>query len=56
MATRVAAEVQAAYGVEATLVRDKGGVFQVRRDGEIVYDKADEHRFPEEGEVARLLK
>ena len=56
MATRVAAEVQAAYGVAATLVRDKGGVFQVRKDGALVYDKATTHRFPEEGEVARLLR
>ncbi len=56
MATRVAAEVKAALGIEATLVRGSGGVFQVRKDGAVVYDKADLHRFPEDGEVTRLLR
>jgi hypothetical protein len=55
MATRVAAEVKAARGVEATLVRGSGGVFQVRKDGELVFDKAATRRFPDEGEVTRLL-
>ena len=55
MATRVAAEVQASYGVTPTMVVGRGGVFQVRKDGAIVYDKAQTHRFPEEGEVTKLL-
>lgn len=55
MAARVAAEVQASFGVAARLVRGKGGVFQVRKDGALVYDKAETHRFPDEGEVTRLL-
>lgn len=56
MAARVAAEVKAALGVDATLVRGSGGVFQVRRDGALIYDKADRHRFPEDGEVTSLLR
>ena len=55
MATRAAAEVKGAHGVEATLVVGRGGVFQVRVDGRLVYDKAETHRFPDDGELARLL-
>lgn len=56
MAARVAAELSASLGLAATLVRGSGGVFQVRRDGALVFDKATEHRFPEDGELTRLLR
>jgi selT/selW/selH-like putative selenoprotein len=43
-------------GVEAQLVKSSGGVFDVEVDGEIVYSKDRTGRFPEAGEVSRLLR
>jgi len=51
----VAAELRDALGVEAELVPGRGGVFEVERDGAVVYDKRDTGRFPEPGEAARLF-
>lgn len=52
----MAAELKAELGVEATLNPGSGGVFEVSRDGEIVYAKADTGRFPKPGEVTAILK
>ena len=37
------------------LIKGMGGVFEVRRDGELVFSKKQVGRFPEPGEVLRLL-
>ena len=42
-------------GVEATAIPGGKGQFDVIRDGELVFSKHAEHRFPGEGEVLRLL-
>lgn len=51
----MAAEVKAAKGIDAKLIEGRGGIFQVRQDGNLIYDKAKTGRFPGAGEVAGAL-
>lgn len=52
----MAAELKQAFGTEAELIRGSGGVFDVVVDGKKVFDKHATGRFPEPGEVVKLLK
>ena len=45
-----------AFGAEAELIRGSGGIFDVVVDGKKVFDKHKQGRFPEPGEVVKLLK
>ncbi len=38
-----------------TLIKGMGGVFDVRLDGALLYSKKSVGRFPEPGEVERLI-
>jgi predicted Rdx family selenoprotein len=56
MAAGLAAELKTSLKIEAELIPGKGGVFQVRLDGnEMIFDKAEVGRFPILGEVTELL-
>lgn len=52
----MAAELKEAFGVEAKLIAGSGGIFEVKRDGTLVYAKSDTGRFPNAGEITGLLK
>ncbi len=52
----MAARIQEALGVETELIESGGGVFDVVADGQTVFSKHDEGRFPEEEEVLGLLQ
>lgn len=52
----MAAELKQSLSVEPRLVEGKGGIFDVKVDGRLVYSKRQTHRFPEAGEVARLAR
>jgi selenoprotein W-related protein len=41
---------------EVSLVPGKGGVFDVRLDGETIWSRASEHRFPELPELKQLIR
>ncbi|MBZ5588420.1 MAG: Rdx family protein [Acidobacteriia bacterium] len=43
------------FGAEARLIKGSGGVFDVKVDGRTVFSKHETGRFPEPGEVTRLL-
>ena len=46
-----------AHGLEAIeLIPSGGGVFEVSRDGELVFSKKKLGRFPRAGEVVELLR
>ena len=45
-----------AFGVDAEIIRGKGGVYDVVVDGKLVFSKHATGRFPEDGEVLKLLK
>ena len=52
----MAAELEKALGVKSELIQGRGGVFDVVVDGKKVFSKHDLGRFPEEGEVLRLIQ
>ncbi len=41
--------------MESALVEGSNGVFEVTVDGKLVFSKKATHRFPDEGEVVRLI-
>ena len=43
-------------GFDASARTGTNGQFDVLRDGEVVFSKHKEHRFPEQGEVLSLLR
>jgi selenoprotein W-related protein len=43
-------------GVSAKLVKGAGGVFDVDVDGQRVFSKRESERFPEPGEITKLLQ
>jgi len=52
----LAASIRDALGLEATLTRGRGGVFNVRYGGELLFSKKRQGRFPEPGEVEGLIQ
>lgn len=52
----MAAELRSAVGAEVTLVKGTGGVFDVAVDGTLVFSKHRVGRFPDPGEVVRLVR
>jgi selenoprotein W-related protein len=38
-----------------TLIESSGGVFEVDADGKLIFSKKQLDRFPEDGEILRLL-
>ncbi len=51
----MAAEIRKARGIEAKLVRGSGGVFEVSVNGQLVFSKKAEHRFPELKEILEKI-
>lgn len=43
------------YKAEVELERSSGGVFEVEVDGKLVFSKKSLGRFPEEGEIEKLI-
>ena len=54
-ATSLAATIKQTTGSEPKLIRGDDGIFDVRRDGELVFSKHETGRFPEEDEILKLL-
>jgi selenoprotein W-related protein len=52
----LAEELKRNVGVESELVPGSGGVFEVTADGKLIYSKKSTGRFPNPGEVTKLLK
>lgn len=51
----MAAEIQRKFGIQAEMVRGRGGIFDVTLDNEIIYSKKQTGRFPMPGEVEERL-
>lgn len=49
-------ELRGGLGVESKLIKGGGGVFDVTVDGKLVYSKHETGRFPEPGEVLKLIE
>ena len=52
----MAAELKDKLGIEFELVASHGGVFEISVDGKPVFSKRSEGRFPDDGEVAKLIR
>ena len=52
----MAAELKDTLAVQARLIEGSHGIFDVKVDGKLVYSKHKTHKFPEAGEVARLIQ
>ena len=52
----MADELRKALGVEAELVEGSSGIFDVHVDGRLFFSKHKEQRFPEAGEVVKLIR
>lgn len=51
----MSAEIKQATGIEAELVAGSGGIFEIRKDGELLWKKLRSGHYPEEGEAAKLF-
>ncbi len=47
----MAAEIKKSRGIDATLIKGSGGQFEIVLDGQLIYSKKQEGRFPETQEV-----
>jgi len=52
----LAAELKQNLGAESTLIPGGGGVFDVSVDGKLIFSKKSVGRFPEQGEIVRMLQ
>jgi predicted Rdx family selenoprotein len=52
----VSAEIKEVVGGEVTLVGGEGGIFEIRRDGEVLWAKERGGAFPAAGEAAALFE
>ena len=50
------AELKETLGTEAKLVESGGGVFEVSVDNKLIFSKKSSGRFPEDGEILRLIR
>lgn len=55
-ASSLAEELEKEFGVEAKLVVGKAGSFDVFVNGELIFSKSKEGRFPEPGEIAQKIR
>ena len=55
-ASSLAAEIKKQLGLESQLVRGSGGIFEVSVDGERIFSKKAEGRFPSEKEIVDKLR
>lgn len=51
----MAEDIQRKFGIQAEMVRGRGGVFDVTVDNELIYSKKQTGRFPMPGEVEEKL-
>ena len=51
----MAAEIEKKYGIKVELIPSSGGVFEVCRDGELIFSKRKTDRFPTTEEIFAAL-
>ena len=56
MAAGLVAELKESFGVQAQLIEGDKGIFDVKANGDLVFSKFKEDRFPRLGEVSSTLK
>jgi selenoprotein W-related protein len=51
----LAAKIKIQHGLDVELIQGKGGVFDVKVDGKLIYSKKETGRFPADDEVLSQL-
>lgn len=54
-AVRLAAELENKLDASAQILQSSGGVFEVEQNGQLIFSKKALHRFPEDGEILRII-
>ena len=54
-AASLAEEIEKTFGYETELVKSSGGVFEVEKNGKLIFSKKKTGRFPDPGEIKKLL-
>ena len=54
-ASRLAAIIEDKYGIKVELIKSGGGVFEVRKDDELIFSKKRTNRFPVSMEIFEKL-
>jgi selenoprotein W-related protein len=52
----LAAEIKTHFGASTELIASHGGVFEVTVDGRRIFSKKALGRFPDDGEIVRLVR
>ncbi len=52
----MAAELKESFSVQSDLLASSGGVFEITVDERLVFSKKSLERFPDDGEVVRLIR
>ena len=52
----MAAELEQTLGITPELIESSGGVFEIQLDGKLIFSKKKLERFPNDGEVIKLVK
>jgi len=52
----LAATIQREFSVQSELIEGSGGIFDVKLDGQLIYSKHEQGRFPEHDEIVDLIK
>jgi selT/selW/selH-like putative selenoprotein len=55
-ASSLQATLKEKFGVEAKLIAGGGGIFEVKLDGKVIFDKFSVGRFPEEQEIVDKIE
>lgn len=55
-AVRLADQLKETFSAEVELIKGDAGAFEIVVDGNLIFSKMDLGRFPEEGEVVKLLQ
>ena len=55
-ASSLAAAIAKEFGVDSELIRGDGGVFDVVAEGDLLFSKHTENRFPESAEILEALR
>lgn len=52
----MAADIENAFGETSELIQSSGGVFEIEKDGQLLFSKKALNRFPEDNEIIDIVK
>ena len=55
-AASLAEQVKNKFDIDIEFMKSDGGRFEIYLDGDIIFSKMNEYRFPDDGEIEKLLQ